>query len=46
MAENYVQKNGFCCQTRNSLGEISKVIPAVPDADPGYHTNLCLMDLV
>ena len=42
--EKYVQPNGFACQTRNERGEIVQVIPAVPDADPGYHTNLCLMD--
>ncbi len=36
--------HGFACQTRNSQGEAVRVIPAVPDADPGYHTNLSLID--
>ncbi|MBQ9336192.1 MAG: hypothetical protein IJS14_02700 [Lentisphaeria bacterium] len=40
----YLQPNGFACQTRDERGEIVSVIPAVPDADPGYHTNLSLMD--
>ena len=31
-------------QTRNSRGEAVAVIPATPDADPGYHTNLSLID--
>ena len=31
-------------QTRNSKGEAVAVIPATPDADPGYHTNLALID--
>lgn len=36
--------NGFACQTRDENGKIVPVIPALPDADPGYHTNLSLMD--
>lgn len=40
----YLQPNGFACQTRDENGRIVNVIPAVPDADPGYHTNLCLME--
>ncbi len=36
--------NCFACQTRDSAGKVVNVIPAVPDADPGYHTNLSLMD--
>ena len=43
MLDGYVQSNGFCCQMRDENGRIVNVIPAVPDADPGYHTNLCLM---
>ena len=31
-------------QTRNSKGEAVSVIPATPDADPGYHTNMSLID--
>ena len=31
-------------QTRNSRGEAVSVIPATPDADPGYHTNMSLID--
>ena len=42
--QGYLQPNGFGCQTRNARGEIINVIPAVSDADPGYHTNLSLMD--
>ena len=44
--QGFLQPNGFGCQTRNSAGEIIDVIPAVPDADPGYHTNLSLMDVL
>ncbi|MBR2910002.1 MAG: hypothetical protein IKC05_00200, partial [Lentisphaeria bacterium] len=31
-------------QTRNCRGEAVAVIPATPDADPGYHTNMSLID--
>ena len=44
--QGFLQPNGFGCQTRNSEGEIIDVIPAVSDADPGYHTNLSLMDVI
>ncbi len=40
----FLQKNGFACQTRDEKGEIVNVIPALPDAYPGYHTNLSLLD--
>ena len=40
----YLQPNGFACQTRDVSGKIIDTIPAVPDADPGYHTNLSLID--
>ena len=43
LTKYYLQPNGFCCQTRDEHGRIAAVIPAVPDADPGYHTNLCLI---
>lgn len=41
----FLQENGFGCQTRDASGRIVNVIPALPDADPGYHTNLSLMDV-
>ena len=34
----------FAWQTRSSDGKPSTAIPAVPDLDPGYHTNLALLD--
>ncbi len=36
--------NFFACQMCNSEGKAVDVIPAVPDADPLYHTNLSLID--
>lgn len=33
-------------QTRNGKGEVVEVIPATPDADPGYHTGLSLIDAI
>ena len=33
-------------QTRNSAGEVVRVVPATPDADPGYHTNLSMIDVL
>lgn len=33
-------------QNRSAKGEIIKTIPATPDADPGYHTNLALIDII
>ena len=44
--QGFLQPNGFGCQTRNDSGKIIDVIPAVPDADPGYHTNLSLIDVI
>jgi hypothetical protein len=38
--------SGFFIQTRNSKGEAADVVPATPDADPGYHTGLCLIDFL
>lgn len=37
---------GLFLQTRDSRGNPSPVIPATPDADPGYHTGLCLIDFI
>lgn len=33
-------------QTRDAAGNVVNVIPATPDADPGYHTGLSLIDAV
>ena len=33
-------------QTRNASGEPTDVIPATPDADPGYHTGLAIIDFL
>jgi hypothetical protein len=38
--------SGFFIQTRNAKGEPADVVPATPDADPGYHTGLCLIDFL
>ncbi|MBQ6471963.1 MAG: AGE family epimerase/isomerase [Victivallales bacterium] len=40
----YLRPSGFAVQTRDAEGKVVNVIPAVPDADPGYHTNLSLME--
>ena len=45
-SQGFLQKNGFGCQTRSADGKIINVIPAVSDADPGYHTNLSLLDVM
>lgn len=37
---------GLFVQTRNVEGNAVPVVPATPDADPGYHTGLCLIDFV
>lgn len=37
---------GLFLQTRDSRGEPSAAVPATPDADPGYHTGLCLIDFI
>lgn len=36
----------FAYQTCDKSGEPVRVIPAVPDLDPGYHTNLSLLDVL
>ena len=38
--------NGFAPQTRDAAGRAIPVIPALPDTDPGYHTNLPLIDVL
>ena len=44
--DRYVRRDihWMAVQTRNCRGEAVAVIPATPDADPGYHTNLSLID--
>ena len=44
---NYIAngKYGFACQMCDVNGDPADVIPAVPDADPLYHTNLPLIDI-
>ena len=44
--QGFLQGNGFGCQTRDAEGRVINVIPAVSDADPGYHTNLSLLDVL
>ena len=43
---NYIANGhyGFACQMCDVNGVPADVIPAVPDADPLYHTNLPLTD--
>ncbi|MFH1742766.1 MAG: hypothetical protein ABIH23_27485 [bacterium] len=36
--------NLMAVQTRDANGNVADVIPATSDADPGYHTGLCLID--
>jgi mannose/cellobiose epimerase-like protein (N-acyl-D-glucosamine 2-epimerase family) len=45
-AAHYVKPelNLMAVQTRAADGRVVDVIPATPDADPGYHTGLCLID--
>lgn len=33
-------------QTRDGSGEVIETIPATPDADPGYHTGLSIIDCI
>lgn len=44
--DGFLQENGFGCQTRSEDGTVINVIPAVSDVDPGYHTNLSLLDVL
>ena len=44
--QGFLQPCGLGCQTRDQAGNIVAVVPAVPDADPGYHTNLSLIDIL
>ena len=43
--KNYVRPDRHCLalQTRAADGSPVDAIPATPDADPGYHTGLCLI---
>jgi mannose/cellobiose epimerase-like protein (N-acyl-D-glucosamine 2-epimerase family) len=45
---NYINPNvhSMAYQTRNENGEVINVVPATPDADPGYHTGLSLIDAI
>lgn len=47
-AKYYLNENLFCMayQTLNENAKVIKTIPATPDADPGYHTNLSLIDAI
>ena len=40
------QQHYFAYQTCDKSGQPVRVIPAVPDLDPGYHTNLSLLDVL
>ncbi len=44
--ENYLRPDiGYMSiQTRGSDGKVKATIPATPDADPGYHTGISLID--
>lgn len=37
-------RNLMAIQTRSAEGRVINAIPATPDADPGYHTGLSLID--
>jgi mannose/cellobiose epimerase-like protein (N-acyl-D-glucosamine 2-epimerase family) len=43
---NYVRRELglMAVQTLDEDGSVADAIPATPDADPGYHTGLCLID--
>jgi hypothetical protein len=45
---NYLRPDRYflAVQTRSAAVKAIKSIPATPDFDPGYHTNLCLIDLI
>lgn len=44
--KNYIRPelNLMAYQTRSADGSVVDTIPATPDADPGYHTGLSLLD--
>ena len=46
--DNYINPDvhHMAYQTRDINGKVVKVIPATPDADPGYHTGLSLIDAI
>jgi hypothetical protein len=43
---HYVRKELglMAVQTLNADGSVADVVPATPDADPGYHTGLSVID--
>ncbi len=45
---SYINYNVYMMayQTRNDSGQVIELIPATPDADPGYHTGLCMIDFI
>ncbi len=46
---NYLHENSpgrLALQSRDENGNVIDSIPAVPDADPGYHTGLALIDCI
>ena len=44
--KHYVQPEVHCMaiQTLDAEGQVASAIPAVPDADPCYHTGLSIID--
>ena len=38
------QTHLMAVKVRDARGDVLDVVPAYPDADPGYHTALSLMD--
>ncbi len=46
--DNYLNPavHSMAYQTRNVNGKVVEVIPATPDAAPGYHTGLSLIDAI
>jgi len=47
-SDHYVRRDFHCLpiQTRDGHGVVKDVIPAIPDADPLYHTGLSLIDVL
>ena len=45
---NYINPRAhfMAYQTLDQTGQPVDIIPATPDADPGYHTGLCIIDVV
>ena len=46
--DNYLRPelSYMCVQTIGADGLVKDAIPATPDADPGYHTGVCLIDCI